>query len=378
MQERKRKIHSGLLVLVLIISAFSHVFIFGPMVMIGSADPGDQGDSYYNATTLNVTVLQLEPRINWYDFQNSTADSLLNEQIDVNQEYYFYINISSDQGWDDIEFANISCWHDLGDDTSSYNYNNTLGSNINMKLQYENTTATGNVGTFRLLWNSTTVTLGSCSEANVTGSDPGHSPGNTETYNLTFAFTPGYQFRYAPDPIDDVPGFNDTWSWNFNITCDDASGYHSYDNPIVGETIDEFGVYRYTEIISAGWPTITGNPGDSPAYNDSYITIETRSNGNYSFSANVTNLTHKTQPSYFIQNTSILTAGGELSPLTLFSGTGPHYYYNNSGVGSLYTPAEKNYTSLSTTDIEWAVNIPMGQYPGDYNASIYYRLQTQA
>jgi hypothetical protein len=154
----------------------------------------------------------------------------------------------------------------------------------------------------------------------------------------------------------------------------DQSDYKSYDNPIVGETIDEFGIYSYTEVTSAGWPVIVGNPGDSPAYNQSYINIETRSNGNYSLSVNITNLTHTSNPIYLIQNTSILTAGGELNPLTLFNGNNPQYYY---GGAASYTSAENNGTSLITNDAEWAVNIPIGQQPGDYNATIYYHLRTQ-
>jgi hypothetical protein len=295
--------------------------------------------------------------------------SFLNDQLDVNQQYFFIVNISSDQGWDDIDYMNITAWHDLGNEATTYN--STLGGNINMFLQYENLTGTAN---WSLLWPSSEVTLqlGLCTD--VVSYDPLGSPGNTECHNLSFAFTPGYQFRYAPDPTDPTPGYNDTWSWNFNITCDDASGYHSYDNPIIGETIDEFGVYSYTEIVSTGWPSITGNPGDTPAYNDSYITIETRSNGNYSFSVDVENLTHKTVPTYFMQNTSIYTAGGDLSPLSAFPGNSPQYYFGALGA---YKSAENNGSSLTTTDFEWAVDIPIGQYPGDYNATIYYHLRSQ-
>ena len=363
-QERRNKIYSYLLILTLVISVFSHVFIFGPIIIV-SADPGDVSDSYYNATQLNVTVLQLEPRINWYDLQNATGASMLNAQLDVNQEYYFRVNISSDQGWSEIDYVNISCWHDLGNDASTYN--GTLGGNINMQLQYINTSGTG---TFQMLWPNSEATLGSCSEVNVTGSDPGGSP-STETYNLTFAFTPGYQFRYAPDPSNTGAGFDDAYSWNFNITADDDLGYHSYNNPTIGESTNETGVYSYTEIVSAGWPEITGNPGDNPAYNDSYISITTRSNGNYTLSVNVTNLTHDTQPGETIQNTSIWTAGGDLSPLTQFAGS--HQYYYGAG----FHAAEDNATSLSTTDIEWGVTIPLGQFPGTYQADIFYHLRTQ-
>jgi len=373
-QEKRRKIYSTLMILVLVISLFSHVFLFGPFVLICSADPGDVSDSYYNSTALNVTVLQLEPRINWYDLQNSTGASMLNAQLDVNQEYYFVVNISSDQGWAEIDYVNITAWHDLGNDANIYN--GTAGGNINLFLQYENTTGSTN---WNLLWPSVeaTINVGGCSEINVTGSDG--SPGFTETMNLTFAWTPGYQIRNAPDPTDAGAGHNDTWSWNFNITSDDSAGYHSYDNPIIGETINEYGVYGYTEIVSAGWPVIIGNPGTTASVNDpggsGNITIVSRSNGNYSLSVNVDNLTHRDNPSYIIQNTSIQTQGGDLTPLTNFPGNAVLWYYG-SAVPTYHT-AENNATSLSTSDVEWAVIIGIGQQPGDYNATIYLHLGTQ-
>jgi hypothetical protein len=372
-QEKRRRFYTILIVLALVISVFSHVFLFGPtIIFIGSA--ADDSDSYYNDTTLNVTVLQLEPRINWYDLWNSTSDSMLNDRLDVNQEYYFKVNISSDQGWVDIDFINISCWYDWGSEAQTYNQ--TKGGNTNLQLQYENSTATGDIATWRLLWpdDEASINVGGCSDVNT--SDPDGSPGNTEAHNLTFAFTPSYQMRYTPAMSDTNPGHNDTWSWNINITADDDGGLHSYNNPIVGETIDEFGFYSYTEIITAGWPTITGNPGDTPAYNDSYINLQYRSNGNYSLSVNVDNLTHTVTGSHWIDNTSIYTAGGELSPLTAFNGNHQQYYYGNYSAGT-YSGALGNGTSNTTTDAEWAVDIAMGQYPGDYNATIYYQLMTQ-
>lgn len=365
----KRNILSILLIILLVIISFSNSFFINLNRVIVKADPGDISESWHNETTLNVTVLQLQPRVNWYDLRNITGVSKLNEQIDVNQEYYFIVNISSDQGWAEIEYINITAWHDLGNEGNVYN--STVGGNLNLFLQYENTTGTAN---WNLIWPTTEVTLvpGNCMDIIV--NDVSGSPGNTECHNITFAWIPGYQFRYAPDPTDPVAGYNDSWSWNFNITCVDLQGYYNYHNPIIGETIDEFGVYSYTEIVGAGWPTITGNPGDSPAYNDSYINIETRSNNNYSLSVNVTNLTHKTIPVYFIQNTSIFTAGGDLNPLTLFPGNAPQYYY---GGAATYKGAENFSTSLITNDVEWAVNIPLGQFPGDYNATIYYNLRTE-
>jgi hypothetical protein len=58
----KRKIFSMLLVVALIISMFTNVFLFGPLIMFSKADPGDISENWHNETTLNVTVLQLQPR----------------------------------------------------------------------------------------------------------------------------------------------------------------------------------------------------------------------------------------------------------------------------------------------------------------------------
>ena len=109
----RRALLSTLIMVLLVVSLFSNVFLIGPLVMFSKANPGDISESWDNTTTLNVTVLQLEPRINWYDFQynnSGTWESRLNQQIDVNNsaEYRFIVNISSDQGWTDIDYINIS------------------------------------------------------------------------------------------------------------------------------------------------------------------------------------------------------------------------------------------------------------------------------
>jgi hypothetical protein len=375
----KRKIFSMLVMVALVVSMFTNAFIFLPLVMVSKANPGDVSDSYYNETTLNVTVLEAEPRINWYDLQNSTGASMLNTQLDVNQQYTFLVNISSDQGWADIEYIWIDAWADLGSETSYYN--ETTGGNINLNITYDNSSETASVF-MASPTNGSEVTFNHWSETNVTGSDPQGSSVYTHTYNLSFTFTPSYQWRYAPGDAggwDTAAGYNDTWSWNFNITVIDDDGYKSYNNPTVGETIDEFGVYSYTEIVSAGWPVIVGNPGTTSSVIDpdgsGNITIETRSNGNYSLAVNVTNLTHLQNSNWYIQNTSIQTRGGDLSTLTNFNGDNPRYYYNGSGAG--YNSAETDDTSLTTNDVEWAVQIPAAQQAGDYEAQIFYHLRTE-
>jgi hypothetical protein len=370
----KRRLLSMVVVILLIVSTFTNVFLFGPFIMFSKANPGDISDSWDNTTTLNVTVLQLQPRINWYDFQynqSGTWVSRLNQQIDVNNsaEYRFIVNISSDQGWADIEYINITAWYDNGSESTTYNQ--TSGGNINLYLQYENTTGTAN---FSLIWPDDEATKGNWTESNETDSDG--SPGNTECHNLTFSFIPSYQIRYAQGDgsWEDGPGYNDTWSWNFNITVEDQSGYKSYDNPIIGETVDEFGVYSYTEIVSVGWPTITGNPGTT-AIADSNITIETRSNGNYSLAVDLDQLNHTSNPTANMANTTVSLRGGNLTSVTPFPGTGPLYLWGNSN--PQYQAAENNDTLKTTSDIEYRCAIPLAQLPGDYTGTIHYHLVTQ-
>ncbi|UCF12603.1 MAG: hypothetical protein JSW06_11325 [Thermoplasmatales archaeon] len=372
----KRRILSIMIIIVLIISMFTNPSIFIPIIQIGKADPGNINESWFNETTLNVTVLQLEPRINWYDFQynqSGTWVTRLNAQIDVNNsaEYRFIVNISSDQGWDDIEYMNITAWFDNGSEATTYNQ--TEGGNINLFLQYENTTGNAN---WTLHWPDNEVSFNSGNCIDTIETDPDGSPGNTECHNLSIPFIPSFQFRYAPGDgaWDTTAGFNDTRSWNFNITVEDQSGYASYNNPILGETIDEFGVYSYTEIVSAGWPTITGNPG-STAIADSNITIETRSNNNYSLSADLDQLNHTSNPTANMPNTTVSLRGGNLTSVTPFPGTGPLYLWGTNGPS--YQVAENNGTSLITNNVEYRIAIPLAQLPGDYNATIYYRLITQ-
>jgi hypothetical protein len=367
-----RKIFTIMLVMTLFFSIFSTVFLNQRLVMFSNAL--DDDEDLNSDTQLNVTVLQLEPRINWYDFQynnSGTWESKLNQQIDINNtaEYRFIVNISSDQGWSDIDYVNITAWFDQGNEASTYNQ--TAGGNINLFLQYENTTGTAN---WTLHWPTTEVLEGEYSE--IIEYDPFGSPVDTECYNLTFSFIPSYQFRHAPGQgaWNNTPGYNDLWSWNFNITVEDQGGYLSYNNPTVGETTNEFGVYTYTQIVSAGWPTIIGNPGGVVVATTN-ITLETRSNGNYSLAVDLDQLNHTTHPTANMSNTTVLLRGGTLAVATSFPGTGPLYLYGSSL--PTYQAAENNGIIKTTNNVEYSIDIPLAQLPGVYTAKIYYRLVTE-
>ena len=72
----KERILSIFIIILLVVSLFTNTSLFEPFVMFSKADPGDISNSWDNSTTLNVTVLQLEPRINWFDFQYNNISAV--------------------------------------------------------------------------------------------------------------------------------------------------------------------------------------------------------------------------------------------------------------------------------------------------------------
>ncbi len=369
----KRKICSTLVIVIFIFSLLTNTVLFGPVLIFSKANPGDINQSWHNGTTLNVSVLHLEPRINWYDFQynqSGTWVSRRNQQIDVNNsaEYRFIINISSDQGWDDIDYINITAWYDNGSDSTVYNQ--TQGGNLNFRLTYENLSG---IAFYNMTWpHGGEATNGSLTELIV--ADPMGSPNNTECHNVSFTFIPGYQLRYAPgDGAWDATKntTNDARSWNFNISVTD--GGEGAAAPLTRWRTDEFGIYAYAEIASAGWPTIAGNPNDNVTAADN-ITVVTRSNGNYSLSVDVDQLNHTTHPTANMSNKTVWVRGGDLDVRNNFTGSGPIYFY---GDDINYHVAEDNNISKSTNDVEFRCDIPIGQQAGDYEAAIRYHLKTE-
>lgn len=365
----KQKLVSVLTVIALISSLFAGLFYLEFYVVKNAyADPGNISEKWYNTTTLNLTVLYREPRINWYDFQYNQSGSWVtrrNMQSDVNNsaQYRFIVNISSDYQWKNITYINITAWYDQGNDNTVYNQ--TLGGNMNLYLQYVNLTGTA---TWRMLWPHGGEVSGNKYTERVVH-DPLGSPIYTECHNLTFSFVPGYQFRYAPgDGSWDTTRntTTDAQSWNFKISAANKLGYTSWIH-------DEFGIYSYTQIVSVGWPVIFAYPGQN-ATAVSNITMVTRSNGNYSLSVDVGNLTHKVNPSITISRKNIWLRGGDLSIFNNFTAfTGVIYFYGSSGS---YHRNQANGTSFSTSNIQYKCNVPLGQTAGEYTAPIRYHLKT--
>lgn len=379
-----KKISSSLLIVILL-----SFFIHPPYET--SFTPIVQGEgiasAWYNNSSINVYVIHRAPRINWYDFQynnSGTWISKLNQKIEVDNhsEYRFIVNISSDQGWIDIEFINITAWFDHG--TESTSYNQTLGGNINLFIQYENTTVTSNNPVFRYLWPYEEVRFNSAQEQMVNDTLYGFE-GLTEARNMTFPFIPNKQFRYAPgdnstwdDTITQVGnssyyGLYNNYSWNFNITVDDSEGYTSW-------VSDEFGVYRYSEIISAQNPYIRGFPDNNFSVNDAggsgNISILTSSNGNFNLSVHISDLAHTHLPLVNISRTHVYVRGGNRTSFR--SLVQPVYLYGGSQDGMTdYYQASANGTIVNTSNVEYKCYIPFGQLAGHYSSSISYYLSTE-
>lgn len=345
----KRKTISILVLITLFISFFTNGMIFiGPIHLAEALDITTYTDTN---TTINVTVYNNEPQINWYDLQNSSGISKLNDRIDVDEEYTFIVNITSDQGWADVEYINITAWFDQGDDATYNNYtgHNTTnaGGNLNMFLQYDNSTETAS---YNMLWPDDEVTQGAMTETNI----------STDTHNISFAFTPRYQVRYAPgDGGWTSSGFDDAWSWNFNISIDDDDGYNN-------SVEDEYGVYMYTHIAQTTEnPSGSGTPGQDDVALNPHTNVTTQCNANYSLSTNVSNLSDGN--GHYIQNTSLSAQGGSLGR-TNFGGAGPLYIY---GGAASYRNHLVN-TFEDTVEISYWVNISLGTIAGNYSSKVTY------
>lgn len=421
--------------------------------------------SWHNSTWLNVTIEAKRPRILWYDFQkctntsfdgftdrdNQTWSSKRNNMTETDNDtwYRFIINISSDQGWDNIEYINITGWHDNGslETGDGYNTSSNKGANRNFRLQYDNTSNSTAYYNITYPKNNSELTKGGFLEYNVTDA---LGIGTTHTHNLSFIFKPGYQFRYAPGPgesqgwtnhtVSNTGGqasgdgyngntycwesLNNTWSWNFNITvsnCGEGWEENSYSSWVN----DEFGIYAYTEIVSAGDAAIQGAPGGRYSTNSSShfnqvtyggdgnshnVTVQTRSNGNYSMTVNVSDLKHVADSSITLDNDTIYVRGGNRTTSLNFSDNGQSViflYGTGAGNGTISTHethevngtckytgeagddgfveryptgySSSNYNGLNDLShyIEFACEIPIGQQAGKYSTHVYYHLRTQ-
>ncbi|MCK5260777.1 MAG: DUF2341 domain-containing protein [Thermoplasmatales archaeon] len=296
------------------------------------------------------------PVINSYDLRNSTGSKLNNATgaQEVNTEYYFTVNITDSDGWDSIDYINITAWYDNGSDSTIYNQ--TSGGNLNMFLQYKNTTGTPE---FNMIWpdDEATLVLANCKETVI----------SSTTRIINISFKPLSQVRWANsnDTWDATPNTtNDPYSWNFNITVVDVSGMNN-------SIIDEYGVYRYTSVLpDSDWVDVVALPGFSD--DSSVVTIIYSSNYDFNMSIySEENLTHTlwgntieiannvkiladADPNDDIVSDKVFQGIGEVNAIDIF---------NTSGIFSVDNISQ-------TVDVQFNVFIPFGTLGGEYTARV--------
>jgi len=296
------------------------------------------------------------PIITSYDLRNNTGSKLNNATglLDVNDEYYFLINITDSDGWADINYINVTAFYDQGSESSVYNQ--TSGGNLNMFLQYENTTGTAN---YNLIWpdNEVQLVLGNCTETII----------DSNSRNINISFIPLSQIRWASsnESWDGAQNAtNDDYSWNFNITVTDTVNFSSWIN-------DEYGVYKYTSISPAqDWVDVNAAPGFSDTSN--IVTITYSSNYNFNmtiyFEENLINTSHGDNIP-IANNVQILAAADPNDDITTdvtFLGIGEVNaadIYNDSGIFSPNNVSQ-------TVDVQFSVYIPLGTLGGRYTARV--------
>ena len=311
---------------------------------------------YHFTTTANAP-----PVINSIDLRNSTG-SKLNQMIDVNEEYYFLINITDPDGWEDVNYINITAWYDNGNG-SSY-YNQTQGGNLNMFLQYKNITG---IAEYKLIWpdDEVDIILDNCSETII----------NSTTREIKIAFKPKSQFRYAPgDGVwnNTQNTTDDLYSWNVNISVEDNSSARSW-------VKSEFGVYRYVNIqVPSSWIDVSALPG---YYDDSdVVTIIFSSNYDYTLSIWFsTDLVNQSTGSIIpIANNVYILANADsnddITTDTPFSGTGESNaieIINQSGTF-------KSDGTSQTVNVQFRVYIPFGTLSGEYRANTITKIEQKS
>jgi hypothetical protein len=316
----------------------------------------EDSPSEKDAACYYVPYVSAAPVINSYNLSNSTGSKLNNYSglLDVNNEYCFTINITDPNGWIDIDYIEIKAWYDDGSESTTYNQ--TQGGNLNMYLQYENTTGTAN---FSLLWPDDEVQLisGNCTETII----------DETTRIINISFKPRNQVRWASS--------NDTWngaqnttndhySWNFNITVIDASGLKAWKK-------DEYGVYKFTSILpNQDWVNVIAPPG---FWDDSSIVTITYSS-NYDFNMTIyfeENLTNTTWGDTIPIANNVYILGGadpndDVTYDVMFAGIGEANaidIFNDSGI------FHSNNIS-QTVNVQFNVYIPLGTHGGKYTARV--------
>jgi hypothetical protein len=301
------------------------------------------------------------PFITSYNLINKTGSKLddITGLLDVNKEYSFIINVTDNAGYDDIKYVNILCWFDGGNDASQYNQ--TKGGNLNMFLQYVNTTGTAE---FKKFWPHGEVQLVFINSTETIV--------NSTSKKIKISFSLGNQTRYASsnNTWDGTQNrTNDPYSWNFNITALDNWGSKTWKK-------DEYGIYKFVSIIpEKNWVNVKAPPGYFATTNVVNITYSSNYDYNISiyFKENLTNVS--SGGIIPIANNVYICANADLNDdITtdmMFKGireVNAIDVINTSGI------FHKNNTN-QIVHVQFNVYIPFGTIPGEYTAHVATKIK---
>ena len=312
---------------------------------------------HWTNETYTFTMHQYNPIINSFNLSNETGCKLNNRtgNIDVGKEYIFSMNVTDKNGWNDINYINLSCWFDTGDDASVYNQ--TEGGNYNLKIQYKNITE---VAQYLMLWpdDESDLVIGNCSETII----------NQTTRIINLSFIPGNQTRCATSnqtwtAIENL--LDDLYSWNLNCTITDSSiNTDYYEN--------EYGVNWHSTITAPNLVEITGAPGMIEEANEDFP-ITFTCNSDYELVIYLeTNLTQIGGSDIIAlkDNLRLLAtadASDDIIEDTNFSGSG-----ENHSITLENTTAPEN-NEQRTINTRFELTIPFGTW-GTYSAKIVKKI----
>lgn len=323
---------------------------------VNVTDGNNWNNQTYNFTTINPVA----PEINSYDLLNSSGSKLnsVTGLLDVNSTYYFTINITDSSGWMYVNYVNITAWYDNGSESTTYNQSSNLGGNLNIFLQYENTSG---IASYNMNWpdDEAELVLVNCTDTQI----------NSTTHIINISFKPLWQMRHSPHGggWNVASGFNDLNSWNFEINVTDTVG--NYDT-----AENEFGIYRYTYVDpTSNW---VGVSAVIPGANTDTNTVSINYTSNYDFNMTVWltgNLTNVSSGKNITvaNNVKILAAADPNDDITTdqtYTGIEEInakyvFLFNENGTA----PDDNPYQTVS---VQFNVYIPFGTLGGVYSTNI--------
>ncbi|HUT00014.1 MAG TPA: DUF2341 domain-containing protein [Candidatus Thermoplasmatota archaeon] len=320
------------------------------------------GNQENKSSTADATCRYVSvPVINSYDLRNISGSKLNNATglLDVNNEYYFTINVTEKYSWVFIDYIEIKAWYDQGNESTSYNL--TAGGNLNMYLRYENITGSAN---YKLIWPDDEVQIisGNCSETII----------NSTTRIIKISFKPLSQIRWAcSNNTWDASAntTNDPFSWNFNITVIDTFSLKSWKT-------DEYGIYKFATILpEKNWVDVRAPPGYNATSNVVNITYSSNYDYNISiyFEENLTNIS-SSDVIPIADNVYILASADLTDDITtdrVFHGIREENAIDIINTSGIF---HKNNTS-QVVQVQFNVYIPFGTNQGQYSAHVATKIK---